>query len=151
MPLRIVGSGPDMQRLRAMAGPTITFTGWAPRESLPGIFAGCRALVFPGEEDFGIVPVEAMASGKPVIALGRGGALETVVDIDNSQKRSPTGIFYYDQSIECLIDAVLRFERLRPAFSPERIREHSCSFRRERFEAEVANFISREQGAFRRA
>ncbi|MEX2088527.1 MAG: glycosyltransferase, partial [Bacteroidota bacterium] len=77
--LLVVGKGPELETLKAMASKRIEFLGWQPDSELAGLYAGCRALVFPGVEDFGIVPLEAMASGKPVIAFGRGGALETVV------------------------------------------------------------------------
>jgi glycosyltransferase involved in cell wall biosynthesis len=143
LPLRIVGSGPDMDRLKRMAGPHITFVGWAPRESLAGEFAGCRALIFPGEEDFGIVPVEAMASGKPVIALGRGGALETVVGPDDGAGRPPTGVFFPEETADSLARAVESFESRRDAFIPGSIRKHALSFRRELFEESIEAFVKK--------
>ncbi|SLN53333.1 GDP-mannose-dependent alpha-(1-6)-phosphatidylinositol monomannoside mannosyltransferase [Roseivivax jejudonensis] len=104
-PLVVIG-GPDatVRELRRAAGPQTTFLGKVPFAELRARMARCRALIFPAEEDFGIVPVEIMASGRPVIAYGRGGALDTVVD-------GETGLFFPEQSVEALIDAVERFER----------------------------------------
>lgn len=97
--------GPDatLRRLQRLAGPKTRFLGKVPFAVLQDHLARCRALIFPGEEDFGIVPVEAMASGRPVIAYGRGGALDTVID-------GETGLLFPDQSVEGLIEAVERFE-----------------------------------------
>ncbi len=80
--MKIIGSGQDEARLIRMAGPTVEFLGWQPDEVVREHYARCRALLFPGEEDFGIVPLEAMACGKPIIAYGKGGALETVVPLN---------------------------------------------------------------------
>jgi glycosyltransferase involved in cell wall biosynthesis len=102
--LVIIGDGQDNARLRALAGADVRFLGWRENEALRSAYAQCRALVFPGIEDFGIVPLEAMAAGAPVIAFGRGGALETVVD-------GATGVFFPDQTTDSLIEAVERFER----------------------------------------
>jgi glycosyltransferase involved in cell wall biosynthesis len=104
LPLVVIG-GPDktVAALKATAPANVTFLGKAPFPVLKDHLARCRALVFPGEEDFGIVPVEAMASGRPVIAYGRGGALDTVID-------GQTGLLFPAQSVEALVDAVERFE-----------------------------------------
>ena len=101
----VVFGGPDstVNQLKSIAGPKTKFLGKAPFSELKSHMARCKALIFPGEEDFGIVPVEVMASGRPVIAYGRGGALDTVVD-------GETGLFFKEQSVEALIDAVERFE-----------------------------------------
>ena len=101
----VVIGGPEKTRkaLAAQAGPNVTFLGQVPFDVLKDHMARCRALIFPGEEDFGIVPVEVMASGRPVIAYGRGGALDTVID-------GETGLLFRTQSVEALIDAVERFE-----------------------------------------
>jgi glycosyltransferase involved in cell wall biosynthesis len=103
-PLVVIG-GPGKTRaaLAANAGPNVTFLGQVPFDVLKGHMARCKALIFPGEEDFGMVPVEVMASGRPVIAYGRGGALETVLE-------GQTGLLFGEQSVEALIDAVERFE-----------------------------------------
>ncbi len=104
LPFKMLG-GPDKlaKALARQAGPRTQILGKRPFAELKALMAGCKALIFPGEEDFGMVPVEAMASGRPVIALGRGGALETVVE-------GETGLFFHDQSVEALVDAVERFE-----------------------------------------
>lgn len=103
-PLIVIG-GPDRaeRRLAAAAGPGVRFLGRVPFDKLRRYLACCRALIFPGEEDFGIVPVEAMAAGRPVIAYGRGGVRDTVID-------GCTGLLFHEQSVEGLIDAVERFE-----------------------------------------
>ena len=120
--LVIVGSGPEERSLRALAGGTIEFAGWADERDLKQYYAGCRALIFPGVEDFGIVPVEAMACGKPVIALAKGGALETVVE-------GTTGLFFSDQTPESLAQAVDQFEKLK--FDGRAMRIHAARFERE--------------------
>jgi glycosyltransferase involved in cell wall biosynthesis len=120
--LVIVGSGPLERALRSLAGATIEFTGWVDDSALKRYYAGCRALVFPGVEDFGIVPVEAMACGKPVIALAKGGALETVVE-------GNTGVFFQEQTPESIMDAVDRFEKMK--FDGRAMRAHAEQFEKE--------------------
>lgn len=98
-PLKIVGTGSELGRLRSVAGPNIEFLGWLSDEKLLELYRTCRMLVFPGEEDFGIVPLEAQACGRPVVAYGKGGALETV-------KEGVSGVFFNEQAEESLLDAV---------------------------------------------
>jgi glycosyltransferase involved in cell wall biosynthesis len=118
--LMIAGAGPEYRRLKAAAGANISFLGRVPHEDLRALYARCRALVLPGEEDFGLTPVEALASGKPVIALGRGGALETV---------PPSGgVFYQDASDDCLEAAVERFENMEAHFRPAALQAHARRF-----------------------
>ena len=112
LPLKIVGTGPEYRRLRRAAGPNVAFLGWQPDVVVRDLYASCRALVVAAEEDFGITPLEAQASGRPVIALRRGGFLETVVE-------GMTGIFFDRQDAESLADAVRAFERA--TFDTERI------------------------------
>jgi glycosyltransferase involved in cell wall biosynthesis len=122
--LIVIGGGELLDQLRRLAGPTVTILGPRPFDELRHHYARCQALIFPGEEDFGIVPVEAMASGRPVIAYGRGGATETVVP-------EVTGTFFNEQSVDALIAAV---EGFRSAdFDPTRIVAHSHRFSRQRF------------------
>lgn len=158
LPLRIIGSGQDAARLKRMAGRNIEFFGWGADSDIERAYAGCRALIFPGEEDFGIVPVEAMASGKPAIAFGKGGVLETVVGLDrNSADRTvgadvdvaaPTGIFFQEQTVDSLVDAVRRFERVRDRFEPAAIRRRAEAFGRRRFSAEISGFIQSSYSEF---
>jgi len=103
--LVVIGGGEMLSHIRKIAGPTVTVLGSQPFNVLQHHYARCKALVFPGEEDFGIVPVEAMASGRPVIAYGRGGATETVV-------AGKTGVFFHEQSIDAMIDGVMRLEKI---------------------------------------
>ncbi|MGC8604997.1 MAG: glycosyltransferase, partial [Desulfomonilaceae bacterium] len=98
--LLIVGNGPEMKALKAIASKNIEFLGWVSDEELPEVYSNCRALLFPGEEDFGIVPVEAMSCGTPVIAYKNGGVLETVVD-------NVTGMFFEEQSVSSIIKAIV--------------------------------------------
>src|SRR5262249_38850162 len=106
--LVVVGTGQDDRRLRRLAGPTVRFLGWQPNDVLRDLLCRCKALIFPGEEDFGIVPLEAQACGAPVIAFARGGATETVLPAKGSQE--PTGWWFEEQSADCLADAVVSFE-----------------------------------------
>ena len=105
----VAGAGPEEEKLKAMAGDNVVFKGRVADEEIPDLYANAKAFVFPGEEDFGITPFEAQASGTPVIALGRGGALETVRAL--GQVRSPeTGLFFEADSVASLKEAVRRFE-----------------------------------------
>lgn len=101
--LTVIGEGPERTRLQAMAGPTIRFLGWQPDDVIRSHYRTCRALLFPGEEDFGIVPIEALACGAPVIALGRGGAAETVDDA--------VGRTYPEPTTDALVEALDSWER----------------------------------------
>ncbi|MCJ2017264.1 glycosyltransferase [Methylobacterium sp. E-065] len=131
-PLVVIGGGEMLRELRSLAGPTVKILGPQPFSVLQHHYARCQALIFPGEEDFGIVPVEAMASGRPVIAYARGGATETVQD-------SITGTFFHEQTVDCLIDAVERSRQI--AFEPERIARRASEFGLDRFTREMSQFI----------
>ena len=156
-PLKIIGFGQDERPLRQLAGPTVEFLGWQPDEVVRDYYARCTALLFPGEEDFGIVPLEVMACGKPVIAYGKGGALETVVPLNpgpNLELRTwncepLTGVFFYEQTVEALSQAVDLFERHRDRFDPETIRAHVASFDRARFKEQMRDLIIHSYEAFR--
>ena len=138
-PLKIIGTGQDAARLRTLAGPDVAFLGWQSDESIRDHLRQCRALLFPGEEDFGIVPVEANACGTPVIALGKGGATETVLPLGNSA--SPTGVWFEEQSIDSLTEAIERFERNPAAFQSGAIRRQALRFNRHRFESELVGYL----------
>jgi len=133
-PLVVVGEGPLRERLQSKAHSHIQFVGEASDAALRGYYRRCRALVFPGEEDFGIVPVEAQACGRPVIAYGRGGALESVVP-------NATGVFFAEQTPDALAAAVRTADRL--TFDPTTIRRHAERFSRPRFLTQIAEFATR--------
>lgn len=133
--LVVVGDGPELGRLKGLAGPNVTFLGWQPDASLKDFYTRCSALIFPGEEDFGIVPLEAMASGKPVIAFARGGALETVQETDNYR----TGMFFQEQTVESLSSAIHAFGTLH--FDPQILRTHTLPFDKEVFKQKMAAYI----------
>lgn len=124
-PLVVIGDGPLLHRLRRLAKPHIRFLGRQPFDAIVEHYARCRAVIFPGVEDFGLVPVEAMASGKPVIAFDYGGARETVVD-------GLTGILFPEQTVSSLVEAVRSFEG-RPRFDPRTLRSHAERFSVESF------------------
>jgi len=108
--LIVIGDGPEMARIRKVAGPNVTLLGFQPNDVLRDHLQRARAFVFAAEEDFGILPVEAQACGTPVIAFGKGGALETVIGADDAQGRPQTGVFFGEQTVAAVIDAVARFE-----------------------------------------
>jgi glycosyltransferase involved in cell wall biosynthesis len=129
--LVIIGDAEERSALRSIAGPTISFLGSQRDEVIQDYLARCRAFLFPGEEDFGIAPIEAQASGRPVIAYGRGGALETVIGADEISGPAPefaTGLFFREQTSASLADAILRFEKIEHRFSPSFIRNHASRF-----------------------
>jgi glycosyltransferase involved in cell wall biosynthesis len=140
-PLRVIGDGPERGRLEKLAGPSVRFDGWLSDGEIEKAYASCRALLFPGEEDFGIVPVEAMASGKPVIAFGRGGATETVIE-------EHSGVLFPEQTPESLLSAIVRMEALR--FDAAAIRAHAESFDREIYRRLMSEFIDEKWGDWRK-
>ncbi len=135
--LVIVGKGEDRERLERMAGPSVSFLGWRSDEEVSDLYSRCGAFVLPGEEDFGIAPLEAMASGRPVIAFGRGGACETVVDLRAPKDCAPTGILFGEPTAESLALAMLELEARKREFSPQSIRSHAERFSLPRFRAEI--------------
>jgi glycosyltransferase involved in cell wall biosynthesis len=140
--LIIVGKGPDEEKLRYLAKPNVEFLGWKSDDELALLYAGCTALVFPGEEDFGIVPLEAMASGKAVIAYGKGGALETVQD-------GLSGVFFYEQTVEALEIAVSKAEQMQ--FDVENVRNRALRFSRSIYKDAMKKFIEEKIEAHNRA
>ena len=134
MKLRIAGSGPEYKRLQSMAAGNVEFLGHVSDEQLRELYARCRALVLPGEEDFGMTPVEALASGKPVIALGRGGALETVPAFG--------GLFFPDATEESLRSALAQFDAGEREFRPAKLQSWARRFSEAEFAKKMRPFLS---------
>lgn len=133
-PLKIVGRGSELGRLKRMAKGNVEFLGKVSDSELREIYQNAKALIFPQMEDFGIVPLEAMACGTPVIAYGQGGALETVKD-------GKSGLFFKEQTAASLVKAVKAFEKKR--FSPEKVAETVKSFSSARFQRELRHFVEK--------
>lgn len=134
--LLIAGSGRDRERLQALAGPTIEFLGYVPDADLPDLLARARAFMFPGEEDFGIAPIQAMAAGRPVIAYAAGGALDTVIP-------GVTGALFHEQSVQAIMAAVEGFDDT--AVSPARIRAHAERFDTAVFQQKLMAFVEQKR------
>ena len=134
LPLKIIGRGPELERLKKIAGPTIEFLGRVPEEELPKYYAECRGFVFPQEEDFGIVAIEAMASGRPLLAY-RGG------DIVEHMEEGKMGEYFDFQTKEALIEAVKRFDEAK--YDPTYIRAKAEIFDKERFKATIKDYIEK--------
>ena len=132
--LLVVGDGPEKAFLKSIARPNVEILGWVPEEKLPKLYERCNALIFPGEEDFGIAPVEAQACGRPVVAYGRGGALETIIP-------GETGLFFYEQTPSALNAVISQLEGCRGAFDPVTIRTNADRFAKERFQREFELFV----------
>ena len=133
-PLVVIGIGPMLETLRRRARPNITFLGWQNDERLRHYLQRCRAVIFPALEDFGLVPVEAAACGKPTIAYGRGGACETVID-------GETGILFEEQTVDSLIGAIDSLEQGAHRFDPQTLMHHATQFSPQRFEDAFWNAI----------
>lgn len=125
--LVIAGTGREERRLKAMAGPTVQFLGRVPDSKIPDLYANCRAFLFAADEDFGIAPVEAQSYGRPVIAYGHGGSLETIRVNDRNGRRD-TGVFFPEQGVESVVKAIRYFEEIEDSFDPMEIRKHSLQF-----------------------
>ena len=145
--LLVVGTGPEAQRLRAVAGLTVEFLGWRPDEEVADLYARCRAVLFPAVEDYGIVPLEAAAAGRPTIALGRGGARETMIPFGDPDD-APTAVFFDQQTVASLSDAIVRFESNADRFDPRALRARAMQFDRPLFAQRMATWIERRWAAF---
>jgi glycosyltransferase involved in cell wall biosynthesis len=138
-PIKIVGVGSDYKKIKRMAKPNVEIMGRVDDDELANLYANCKAFVFPQIEDAGIVPLEAMSAGRPVIALNRGGSLD-------SMKEGVTGVFFNDQTVEGLESAVKKFEKME--FDPVKIRKHAEEFDVERFKEKILGFINKKWSAF---
>ncbi len=146
--LVVVGDGPDLAKVKAKAGMNVEILGFQPHSVLCDLMQRARAFVFAAEEDFGITPVEAQAAGAPVIAFGKGGALETVRGLND---HSPTGVFFEEQEVESVLAAVAKFERNVDRFSPAVCRENALRFSVERFQREFSAYVARRWDEFQSA
>ncbi|KEJ95567.1 Glycosyltransferase involved in cell wall bisynthesis [Pseudosulfitobacter pseudonitzschiae] len=135
-PLLVVGDGSQREEFKKNLPPNVTLLGRVPNADLPGLYQNARALLFPAEEDFGIVPVEAMACGTPVLAYGRGGARDSVVD-------GTTGLFFGRQDVASLRDAITRFEAMEDSFDAAAIHAHATRFGAERFRREFSAVVEK--------
>lgn len=135
LPLKIIGRGPEMERLKKIAGPNIEFLGRVAEEDLPKYYAECQAFVFPQEEDFGIVAMEAMAAGRPLIAYHGG-------DIPEHIEGGKMGIFFHNQTAEDIIEAVNKFRN--EDYDPQYIRSQALKFDRELFKDKIGGYIKEE-------
>lgn len=132
LPLRIAGEGPDKARLQKLAGPTVTFVGYASQEKLRSEYASAKAVIFPGDEDFGLVPLESMACGTPVIAYRSGGALETIIE-------GETGEFFSESTSESLQEAMRKIEQKK--YSKDVLMNQAKKFSRAEFEKSIMKAI----------
>ncbi|MEK7606670.1 MAG: glycosyltransferase [Patescibacteria group bacterium] len=139
LPLKIFGRGPDETKLKKMAGGTVEFLGNVNDQEKADLYRECVAYLHPQIEDFGITAIEAMASGRPVIAYAAGGATETILD-------GVTGVFFQEQNWEHLLDAIVKFQPER--FDPERIRKHALQFDQDIFRKRLKNFVESAYAAF---
>ncbi len=130
--LVVIGEGPEKEKLEKLANENVTFLGRQPDEIVKKYMSECKALLFPGEEDFGIVPVEAQSSGRPVIAYGKGGVLDSVID-------GKTGVFFKEQTVESLKEAINKFETMK--FDKEEIRKHALEFDESVFQEKIKKFV----------
>jgi glycosyltransferase involved in cell wall biosynthesis len=151
-PLKIVGAGQDEKHLKSLSASlgvmNVEFLGWKTGQELVELYEGCRALLFPGEEDFGIVPVEAMAAGRPVIAFSGGGALETIIGPNDSEGRKPTGFFFPEESADSLTEAIQAFEAMEDVFDPIAIRTHALKFDKSAFRTTMKEYLRNALAAF---
>lgn len=130
--LIVIGDGTEKEELMKMANGNVTFLGRQPDDVVQKYMAECKALLFPGEEDFGITPVEAMACGRPVICYGKGGVLDTVID-------GETGVYFEEQTVESIKDAILKFEKKK--FNKEKIRKRALEFGESIFQKKISKYV----------
>ncbi len=137
--LIVIGSGQHEAKLKASASPNVQFLGWQSDEVIRDHLRRARALLFPGEEDFGIVPLEAQACGCPVVGFARGGLTETVRPL--GELNEPTGVFFHEQTMDATCEAIEHFEREADRFDPRAARRQALLFRKDRFESELFAYL----------
>lgn len=143
--LVVIGDGPDMEKIKAKASSNIEILGYQNNDVMQEYMRNAKAFVFAAEEDFGITPVEAQACGTPIIAFGKGGALETVV---GKNAENPTGVFFEEQKIESVLTAVNLFEREQHIYTPENCRLNALKFSTDRFNQEFSKYIEDKWNLF---
>jgi glycosyltransferase involved in cell wall biosynthesis len=143
--LIVIGAGPDLEKLKRAATDNVSFLGYVSNEVLHDHLARARAFIFPAQEDFGILPVEAQACGTPVIAFGRGGASETVRGLDQTES---TGMFFYEQSADAIIEAVRHFETIEGPHLTAACRDNATRFSNERFRSEFRAWVDESVAAW---
>lgn len=143
--LVVIGDGPDMEKIKAKASSNIEILGYQNNDVMQEYMRNAKAFVFAAEEDFGITPVEAQACGTPIIAFGKGGALETVV---GKNAENPTGVFFEEQKIESVVTAVNSFEREQHIYTPENCRLNALKFSTDRFNQEFSKYIEDKWNLF---
>lgn len=153
-PLKIIGEGQGASHLQRIAGPNIRFLGRLSDAEVRSSYARCRAFIFPGEEDFGITPLEAQSMGRPVIAFAKGGVLETVIPdrqtwtpdsgIPEEQTACPTGVFFHNQTPDALSAAIQHFASIEDRFEPESIRRHALKFDQDVFTDRIRCFMTEQ-------
>ncbi len=137
--LVVIGQGPDFEKIKKLVAPNVRMLGYQPDEVLKDYMQRAKAFVFAAEEDFGITPVEAQACGTPVIAFGRGGSLETVRGY--GEKENPTGVFFGEQTVSSLTEAVARFEEVQERILPQNCRRHAETFSVEVFRENIEQYV----------
>ncbi len=138
--LVVIGEGSERKRLEAKANSNIQFLGALPDKQIQEYILGAKALLFPGEEDFGMIPLEVMAHGVPVIAYGKGGALETVLENESDVSKS-TGLFFHQQNVDALIEKIQYFDTIQNEFDPVFLRNHARKFGEDHFKDSISNEI----------
>jgi len=147
--LIVVGDGPQFEECQRIAGKNVKMLGFRSNEEVADLMQRARALVFAADEDFGIVPVEAQACGTPVIAYGKGGATETVIPADGTNWNEATGVYFYEQSVNALKEAVKQFVEWENKFDSLVIRKNAERFGRERFKREISEFVEEKYNEFK--
>lgn len=146
--LIIYGDGSELRRLESMSGSNIEFRGFQSKENIATALSAAQAFIFPGREDFGIALVEAQACGTPVIALGKGGALESISDLS---AQTPTGVFFHEQSAKALVEAIEQFEKNRSKITAEACRENARRFSNEIFVEQFKLAVEQSLSAWRKS